>query len=108
MFEIKIPKSYYEFIRDIPADELPEDSATLPGAFVQELLSCLDYASQAKEPQIVFNDMRRAGSQLIWEFYVNDLSIPNGNQVNWHLQNTSQWLYAGCILLEGKKVSRHH
>jgi hypothetical protein len=108
MFEIKVPRSYYELVKDIPADELPEDAASLPGAITEELLNCLDYAAQAKEPQIVFGDMERAGSQFIWEFYVNDLSKARIDSYNWHGQNVSQWLYAGAIVLQGKTVSRHH
>ena len=33
--------------------------------------------------------------QLIADVNVSDRSIPVGNSYNWHLQNTSQWLFAG-------------
>jgi len=40
------------------------------------------------------------GSQWLAEFAVNDLSIPRSNSYNWHCQNVSQWVYAGCILFD--------
>ncbi len=65
-------------------------------------------ANEHENPQIIFNQMRTAGAQYIWEFYVNDLQKPKTDAINWHGQYTSQWLYAGCILLEDNKVSTHH
>ena len=56
------------------------------------------------------------GSQWLAEFAVNDLSIPKSNSYNWHCQNTSQWVYAGCILFDERRfkddeeyiISTHH
>ena len=67
-----------------------------------------DYASEAKEPDVFLLPFKEAGRQFIADFWVNDLSLPVKNQYNWHLQNTSQWLYAGCILVEDGRVSTHH
>jgi len=51
---------------------------------------------------------RQAGTQWLAEWEVNDLSLPNNpNKVNWHLQNTSQWRYAGCLLVQDGRVSVH-
>ena len=50
---------------------------------------------------------RKAGSQLIAEFEMNNRSLPQRNSYNWHGQNTSQWLYAGCILIDNNEVSIH-
>jgi len=56
------------------------------------------------------------GSQWVAEFAVNDLSIPRTNSYNWHCQNVSQWVYAGCILFDERRfkddeeyiISTHH
>lgn len=56
------------------------------------------------------------GSQWLAEFAVNDLSIPRSNSYNWHCQNVSQWVYAGCILFDERRfkddseyiISTHH
>ena len=56
------------------------------------------------------------GSQWVAEFAVNNLSIPRTNSYNWHFQNTSQWVYAGCILFDERSfkedsdyiISTHH
>ena len=56
------------------------------------------------------------GSQWIADFAVKDLTILEGNKFNWHLQNVSQWVYAGCILFDERSfkddsewiISTHH
>jgi len=56
------------------------------------------------------------GGQWIADFSVNDLSIPQSNSYNWHCQNVSQWVYAGCILFDERCfnddeefiISTHH
>ena len=73
-----------------------------------ELSQLMEYASHAEQPQIVLSEPRQAGSQYIWEFWVNDLATPRSNEHNWHGQNTSQWQYAGAIMLHDRRVSAHH
>jgi len=61
----------------------------------------------------VFN---KSGCQWIADFSVNDLGKPVKDEYNWHGQNTSQWVYAGCILFDERSfdsdsdyiISRHH
>jgi len=94
----------------VPENDQPkgEEEGKFWRSVAYELATLLQNAAQAKEPEIVLNEMRVAGSQYIWEFYVNDLACPKGNAMNFHGQNTSQWLYAGCVLLQGGRVSSHH
>ncbi len=63
------------------------------------------------EPQAVMHPWRTAGEpprQWIAEFHVSDLMLPAGNAVNWHGQRTSQWRYAGAIVVQDGEVSTHH
>ena len=56
-------------------------------------------------------DGKGGGGQAICEFAVLDRTKrDNSDQVNWHLQNTSQWVYAGAIVisLDDGRVSTHH
>jgi hypothetical protein len=92
----------------VPEKERPENPAEFYQAVAEECLQLIDYASRAQQPQIIFGDGGRAGSQYIWEFFVNDLAQPVRDTINWHGQNTSQWLYAGAIVLQNREVSRHH
>ena len=108
MLKINLPESIFDLTLGIPPDEWPDDNGELWQAIAYELLTCIKEASYAKEPQINFSVSSKCGSQRIWNFSVNDLSKPREEKYNFHGQNVSQWLYAGCILLEGKKVSRHH
>jgi hypothetical protein len=113
MLKINIPNTLHELVEGVPiSTEVDEYGHTvlqnLYGAIAEELMQCLQEAARAQEPHIFFNPMRKAGGQMIWEFGVNDLVKPKTDQINWHGQNTSQWLYAGCVLLHDGKVSRHH
>jgi len=103
-----VPRNAYSLLQSIPEKERPEDPAEFYRAVAEECLQLIDYASHAQQPQIIFGDVRNAGSQYIWEFYVNDLAQPVRDSYNYHGQNTSQWLYAGAILLQNHEVSRHH
>jgi len=67
-----------------------------------------DYALSSKLPQIVLGVFRKCGHQYIADFCVNDLGIQKSESYNFHFQNTSQWKYAGCILVQDGKVSTHH
>lgn len=109
MLKTSIPECFHDFIKDIPDKDLPESVMNqLFAAFALELFQCLKEAPRAQEPHIFFNPVRTAGSQRIWEFGVNDLAKPRTDQINWHGQNTSQWLYAGGIVLQDGRVSRNH
>lgn len=80
-------------------------------AYDTEITLMAKYALKAELPEIILWPFRTAGSQHIAEFEVKDLGKKNDpNKVNWHMQNTSQWLYAGCILYDERdnRVSRHH
>jgi hypothetical protein len=59
------------------------------------------------KPEIVFelNCFEENGQAF---FHVSDLSRPVENAFNWYGQNTSQWVYAGCIQVrEDGSVSVH-
>jgi hypothetical protein len=48
------------------------------------------------------------GTQWIADWEVKDLSLKDDpSKTNWHLQNTSQWRYAGCLLVQRGRVSVH-
>lgn len=93
---------------DIPQGDRPEDESLFWKTTAGELSMLIEYGARAQQPQIVFDRWRKAGTQYIWEFSVSDLAVPWGNSMNWHGQNISQWLYAGAVLLQDKKVSAHH
>ena len=106
-FKSNIP-NVYSLLADVPEKDQPEDKTLFWKAVAGELSMLIEYASKCADPQIVFSPMRKASSQYIWEFFVNDLVKPKTDAINWHGQNISQWNYAGCVLLQGNKVSTHH
>lgn len=73
-----------------------------------ELSVMASYAAEAEEPWIGLGEGRTAGSQYIFEFAVKDFKKPVKNEHNWHGQNTSQWKYDGCIMVQRGEVSTHH
>ena len=78
--------------------------------YARELSNMVAYAKDAVEPQLCMNTFRKQGSQWIADFSVSDLKKKIKDEYNWHLQNTSQMLYNGCILYEERDgmVSTHH
>ena len=73
--------------------------------------------AEVKDFSAVLYFFRKGGrGQWLAEFAVNDLSIPRSNSYNWHCQNVSQWVYAGCILFDERRfkddaeyiISTHH
>lgn len=106
-YQCRIPH-IYSILSQIPPEDQPKNEAKFWQALAWELSKLMEYGSQAVEPEIVLSEVRRAGTQYIWEFWVNDLSLPLRGAYNWHGQNVSQWLYAGAIALENGEVSSHH
>jgi hypothetical protein len=102
-------KGLYDQLPDYVTDE---QVIELKEKYIWECALISGYAKRdAKKPECYLWPFREAGSQMIAEFEVRDLHKENDpNKVNWHLQNTSQWVYAGCILYDKKsgRVSTHH
>ena len=101
--------TFQELLNSLP-DEYRTDE------IIQRLKTCYEietgllhkYASGAKNPSVILLPFIQSGSQYIADFWVNDLGLPKEEKFNWHFQNTSQWLYAGCILVQDGRVSTHH
>jgi len=95
---------------------LPEEHRTsekvweLKGWYDREMENIAYYEKQRENTKAVLLPFRKAGSQHIAEFWVNDMGKPVGNSFNFHGQNISQWLYAGCILFDERdgRISTHH
>jgi hypothetical protein len=98
-----------EMLKGIPEADLPKKEADFWHAVAAEYHELITNACVAQEPEIVMWPYHKAGEQYIWEFYVNDLTLPvRADAYNWHGQNIGQWRYAGAILLQKGEVSRHH
>ena len=62
-------------------------------------------AKQAKEPRVEFSGFQDTGGyQLISNGSVSDTSIPWRDSYNWHLQNTSQWLFAFGLVFDKERL----
>lgn len=106
--KVSIPEINEE-VRKLSADRKCSDQFL--ESFRYELSYCITRALQAVEGQVVFSDLQipeRENGQYIMTFEVFDRSKPRKNAYNWHGQNTSQWVYAGCILYQEGRVSTHH
>ena len=73
-----------------------------------EINNLMYYAMSAKKPSIYMGLFVKQGSQYIADLSVSDLYLEKQETYNWHLQNTSQWKYVGCILVQDGEVSTHH
>lgn len=98
-----------DLLNSIPEDrKTPEVIEGVKTNYALEMERMQRYIERAEKPQAGLQAFRKAGSQLIAELWVNDLGKEKKDEVNWHMQNTSQWLYAGCILIDNNQVSTHH
>jgi len=66
-----------------------------------------DRLNQYPEYECNLSIFHQSGNQWIADFEVKDLSKPVEDKYNFHLQNTSQWVWAGCILVQNGQVSIH-
>lgn len=105
-----VPDNVRKLLDDIPEPLRPqgEEEVEFWRLLSWELAYMIKMASQVDNAQIVLNNCRRAGNQFIYEFFVNDRSLERTHALNFHGQNTSQWLYAGCIKVEAGRVTAHH
>jgi len=85
---------------DVGCDAVYQVHTRLGVLYATEVGRMFEYARDASQPQIRFAPFQRSGHQFIAEFWVNDLAKPARDEYNWHLQNTSQWVYAGALLFE--------
>lgn len=108
--KINLPDNISRLLHSIPEQERPQgdEEAKFWNSVAWELNNLIKEAAPLEKAELVFNDVRQSGSQYIWEFYVNDLSRPLTNAMNFHGQFCSQWVYAGCVLLQNGRVSLHH
>jgi len=97
-----------ELIEPLPCELVRKLFDDIKEAYEDECQMIDNYAQRASKPQAVLNPFVKLGKQYIADFFVNDLAKPKKEAYNWHLQNTSQWLYAGCILVANGEVTRHH
>ena len=100
----------YSLLNDIPEQDRPKGDELVRFwvTVAWELSSLILSGSGAKQPELVFQEAERFGRQYVFQFCVNDLSLPKEDKHNWHLQNTSQWKYAGAIVIQDGKVTAHH
>jgi hypothetical protein len=67
------------------------------------------YSEDAKLPDTHLAPFRRGGTQMISEFWVNDLTKEDDpSRINFHGQNISRWVYAGAIVVQDGRVTTHH
>lgn len=107
---VTLPENILWILNKVPLKDRPwgEEETKFWRTVASEMAELIKHAGRANNPEIVFNHFRQAGTQYTWEFYVNDRSLPDTREMNYHLQNTSQWLYAGAIVLNCGHVSAHH
>lgn len=105
----KITGQLKEALKGVPEEKRAEVEIKFWSHLSYELRELLLASTRAQGEAEVFLDMRQAGEQYLWEFSVNDLDKPRDpHSSNWHGQNTSQWVYAGALMVHDDRVSCHH
>ena len=89
--------------------QTPEVKEQVKQAYERELQIMEQTAKHYKKTEMNFFGFDNTGVQSLAHFNVKNLELENNpNAVNFHLQNVSQWVYAGGLLVENGKVSCHH
>jgi len=101
--------TFADLLESLPADQTTDNLISeIKSAYALEVCRLIEYAKQAEKPMIFLQPFRKQGDQFIAVFSVNDLAKPKEEKYNWHGQNMSQWVYAGCICVQDGEVSLHH
>lgn len=94
-------------------DSLPKEfhserlEIQLRDAYRRERERMLDYFDKAEKPEARLYLFFRHGTQWVADFEVWDRALERKEQYNFHLQNTSQWAYAGCILVDERRIKEN-
>lgn len=106
--KVEIP-TICELMKSLPGRISGETRDKVEQAYLWEVYTCINYARMAEEnggEARVIMDIFKGNSAF---FSVYDYSKDKKDEYNWHGQNTSQWVYAGCIQVsKDGNVSRHH
>ena len=98
-----------DLLTSLPKSEKTEKVIEdIKAAYWEEFEKMRRYREKGKKIELSIYPFRHTGNQFIANFEVNDRGKPVTPEYNWHLQDTSQWLYAGCILVQEGRVSTHH
>lgn len=98
--------SLEDLINELPEEEMGAiKELTENYEYVLRMME--SYAKDGVDPLLILNSWGKAGSQWIATFEVKDRDRPMDNKHNWHGQNVSQWLFAGCICVQDGRVSIH-
>ena len=107
--EINIPTRQELFESLHKEDQTDAIEKELYDFYQREVSNFMSYSMRAKKPTIIMNLFSGPHTgQQVAEFAIRDLELPQQETYNWHLQNTSQLVYNGCILVQDGQVSTHH
>lgn len=100
--------SFNDLIDGLPQDIHESVWQNLLNKYLSQIGLMHRYAENTKNPKITLFGFGQIGNQYIADFSVGDMDkVYDAGKMNFHLQNTSQWLYAGCILVQDGIVSTH-
>jgi len=100
--------SYKDLIDGLPDDTADEVKEALLDKYLYVVATMANHLQHCVDPLMVMTSFRKAGSQWIAEWAVKDVAKKDDpSKFNWHLQNTSQWVYAGALLVQDGRVSIH-
>ena len=96
-----------DLINELPEEGREKVEKELTENYKHVLRMMERYAKDGVDPLMILSPWKKAKTQWIAEFEVRDKNRPVDNKYNWRGQNVSQWLFAGCILVQDGEVSIH-
>ena len=95
--------TYEELILSLPERQRIEREVKPKFEFIEQTLE--RYKKKHPEYTTSFSKFTKSGDQYIANFEVKNPALEVMGSYNWHLQNTSQWVFAGCLLMQDGKCS---
>ena len=99
--------SLEDLIKGLPEEDREVVKKELTRKYEWVLNAMERHAKDWVDPLLILSYWRKAGTQWLAGFEVKDRNQPVGNEYNWHGQNVSQWLFAGCICVQNGRVNIH-
>ena len=100
---------------DWPTSEIVSEQLRnlIPSEHIDKFMECVEVELERcqefnRATHIFGMGAMKWSSQVVFQFSVKCEAIDPKDEYNWHLQNTSQWLYAGAVVYSDGRVSTHH
>jgi hypothetical protein len=102
--------TWEQFTQNLPCDVMGTNRWDLLNRWLYANFTCARYHMEGKKnTRIVMSPLYAMGDEYHAMFEVfDDSKKDDPHKLNWHGQNTSQWTFAGCIVMSPKEDGKYY